>query len=38
MDKGERQLPDFESDLRKSRINKPKHGIDFVEALARLGS
>jgi uncharacterized DUF497 family protein len=34
MDEGERQLPDFEYDLRKSRINKLKHGIDFVEAQA----
>lgn len=29
-----RPLPEFESDERKSRINKLKHGIDFVEAQA----
>ena len=27
-------LPPFEFDARKSRINKLKHGIDFVEAQA----
>ena len=27
-------LPPFEFDVRKSRINKLKHGIDFVEAQA----
>jgi uncharacterized DUF497 family protein len=27
-----RPLPTFEYDERKSRINKLKHGIDFVEA------
>ena len=29
-----RPFPDFEFDERKSRINKLKHGIDFVEAQA----
>lgn len=29
-----RPLPPFEFDERKSRINKLKHGIDFVEAQA----
>jgi uncharacterized DUF497 family protein len=29
-----RPLPEFEFDERKSRINKLKHGIDFVEAQA----
>ncbi len=27
-------LPPFEFDVRKSRVNKLKHGIDFVEAQA----
>ena len=27
-------LPEFEFDDRKSRLNKLKHGIDFVEAQA----
>ena len=29
------QLPPFEFDVRNSRINKLKHGIDFVEAQAQ---
>jgi uncharacterized protein len=29
-----RPLPEFEFDKRKSRLNKLKHGIDFVEAQA----
>lgn len=29
-----RPLPEFEFDERKSRLNKFKHGIDFVEAQA----
>jgi hypothetical protein len=29
-----RPLPEFEFDERKSRINRLKHGIDFVEAQA----
>jgi uncharacterized DUF497 family protein len=34
MDITGRPLPSFEFDERKSRINKLKHGIDFVEAQA----
>jgi len=34
MDEGGRQLPDFEYDVRKSHMNKLRHGIDFVEAQA----
>ena len=34
MDHKRRPLPAFEFDERKSRINKLKHGIDFVEAQA----
>ena len=34
MDSMGRPLPEFEFDERKSRINKLKHGIDFVEAQA----
>ena len=34
MDHKGRPLPEFEFDERKSRINKLKHGIDFVEAQA----
>lgn len=34
MDRSGRPLPEFEFDERKSRINKLKHGIDFVEAQA----
>ncbi len=32
MDNKGRPIPGFEFDERKSRINKLKHGIDFVEA------
>jgi uncharacterized DUF497 family protein len=34
MDRKGRPLPEFELDERKSRLNKLKHGIDFVEAQA----
>lgn len=34
MDINGRPVPSFEFDERKSRINKLKHGIDFVEAQA----
>lgn len=34
MDNLRRPLSEFEFDERKSRINKLKHGIDFVEAQA----
>ena len=34
MDEKRRPLPEFEFDGRKSRLNKLKHGIDFVEAQA----
>jgi uncharacterized protein len=34
MDEKDVYLPPFEFDERKSRINKLKHGIDFVEAQA----
>lgn len=34
MDYKGRPLPEFEFDDRKSRLNKLKHGIDFVEAQA----
>ena len=34
MDENDVYLPPFEFDERKSRLNKLKHGIDFVEAQA----
>jgi len=34
MDENNVYLPPFEFDERKSRLNKLKHGIDFVEAQA----
>ena len=34
MDENDVCLPPFEFDERKSRLNKLKHGIDFVEAQA----
>ena len=34
MDEKDVLLPPFEFDERKSRLNKLKHGIDFVEAQA----
>ena len=34
MESKRNQAPQFEFDERKSRLNKLKHGIDFVEAQA----